>query len=273
MTARSSFASRSLVLLSFAPRKIAPERSRPERSRPDSFLPERSASWKDVAEAMRDSTSARVISADVISGDARSTCCIMPWAAPGMADARPNIPIALIQIDARIIMSSTLVCPVPTGCYPDGKWPNSLSPSGISKRDYVYDHVLATVAGQALEPVSRARADYVFACMKTNGKRGGRWRGVHAPSTSSRRSCRYVAAGLHEVRREERERDRHVDLSSGILSIGQRGGRCSERCPPGLSSGRSSQPDKGINPRTYLWAIRCRDRSSGGEPKWLNRTT
>jgi hypothetical protein len=67
--------------------------------------------------------------------------------APGVADARPNIPIALIQIDARIIMSSTLVCPVPTGCYPDGKWPNSLSPSGISKRDYVYDHVLATVAG------------------------------------------------------------------------------------------------------------------------------
>ena len=162
-----------------------------------------------------------------------------------MADARPNIPIALIQIDARIIMSSTLVCPVPTGCYPDGKWPNSLSPSGISKRDYVYDHVLATVAGQALEPVSRARADYVFACMKTNGKRGGRWRGVHAPSTSSRRSCRYVAAGLHEVRREERERDRHVDLSSGILSIGQRGS-------PGLSSGRSSQPDKGITPRTHI---------------------
>jgi hypothetical protein len=62
-----------------------------------------------------------------------------------MADARPNIPIALIQIDARIIMSSTLVCPVPTGCYPDGKWPNSLSPTGISKRDYVYDHVVATV--------------------------------------------------------------------------------------------------------------------------------
>ena len=24
--------------------------------------------------------------------------------------------------------------------------------------------------GQALEPVSRARADYVFACMKTNGE-------------------------------------------------------------------------------------------------------
>ena len=83
-----------------------------------------------------------------------------------MADARPNIPIALIQIDARIIMSSTLVCPVPTGCRPDGKWPNSLSPSGISKRDYVYDHVLATVAGTGIEPVSRTRADYVFACMQ-----------------------------------------------------------------------------------------------------------
>jgi hypothetical protein len=54
---------------------------------------------------MAASTSARVISADAISGDARSTCCIMPWEAAGMADARPNIPIAPIQIDARIIVS------------------------------------------------------------------------------------------------------------------------------------------------------------------------
>src|SRR5262249_3392223 len=51
---------------------------------------------------------------------------------------------------------------------------------------------------------------------------------------------------------------------SSILSIGQRGGRCSERCSPGLSSGRSSQPDKGINPRTH---ISVGDRSSGGEPQ------
>src|SRR5215467_13088865 len=86
---------------------MAPEKSRPERSRPDSFLPVKSAGWRDVAEAMA-STSVRVISADVISGDARSTCCIMPWAAPGMADARPNIPIEPIQIDARIIVSPYL---------------------------------------------------------------------------------------------------------------------------------------------------------------------
>jgi hypothetical protein len=32
-------------------------------------------------------------------------CCIMPWEAAGMADARPNIPIAPIRIDARLIVS------------------------------------------------------------------------------------------------------------------------------------------------------------------------
>src|SRR5262249_1623925 len=57
---------------------MAPERSRPERSRSESFLPARSAGLTDVAEAMAASTSARVISADAISGDVRSTCCIMP---------------------------------------------------------------------------------------------------------------------------------------------------------------------------------------------------
>jgi hypothetical protein len=55
---------------------------------------------------------------------------------------------------------------------------------------------------------------------------------------------------------------------SSILSIGQRGGRCSERCPPGLSSGRSSQPDKGISPRTHISVgHQSRHRSSGGEPQ------
>jgi len=53
---------------------------------------------------MAASTSARVISADAISGDVRSTCCIILWEAAGMADARPNIPIAPIRIDARIIV-------------------------------------------------------------------------------------------------------------------------------------------------------------------------
>jgi hypothetical protein len=55
---------------------------------------------------MAASTSARVISAEAISGDARSTCCIMPCAAAGTPDASANIPIApMIQIDACIIVS------------------------------------------------------------------------------------------------------------------------------------------------------------------------
>jgi len=92
---------------------MAPERSRPERSRPESFLPVRSAGLRDVAEAMAASTSARVISADAISGDARSTCCIISCEAPGMAEARLNIAIAPIRIDARIIVSLYL-----GGCRP-----------------------------------------------------------------------------------------------------------------------------------------------------------
>jgi hypothetical protein len=96
---------------------MAPERSRPERSRPESFLPARSAGLRDVAEAMAASTSARVISADAISGDVRSTCCIISCEAPGMAEARPNIAIAPIQIDARIIIVSLYI----GGCIPE--WP------------------------------------------------------------------------------------------------------------------------------------------------------
>jgi hypothetical protein len=118
--------------------------------------------------------------------------------------------------------------------------------------------------GQALEPVSRARADYVFACMKTNGETRRALERCSCSIDVIASILPLCRGSLHEVRREERERDRHVDLSSGILSIGQRGGRCSERCPPGLSSGRSSQPDKGINPRTH---ISVGDRSSGGEPQ------
>jgi hypothetical protein len=106
--------------------------------------------------------------------------------------------------------------------------------------------------GQALEPVSRARADYVFACMKTNGETRRALERCSCSIDVIASILPLCRGSLHEVRREERERDRHVDLSSGILSIGQRGGRCSERCPPGLSSGRSSQPDKGINPRTHI---------------------
>src|SRR6266567_2190226 len=70
---------------------------------------------------------------------------------------------------------------------------------------------------------------------------------------------------IRHVGARDASQDRHRGLHcSSILSIGQRGGRCSERCPPGLSSGRSSQPDKGINPRTH---ISVGDRSSGGEPQ------
>jgi hypothetical protein len=95
-----------------------------------SFLPARSAGLRDVAEAMAASTSARVISADAISGDVRSTCSIMPWEAAGMADASPNIPIAAIRIDARIIFSLYLE-PSLSGRCSDDKRPNALSPRAI----------------------------------------------------------------------------------------------------------------------------------------------
>src|SRR5215467_11822416 len=82
---------------------MALEKSRPERSRPDNLLPVKSAGRRDVAEAMAASTSARVISAEDISGEARSTCCIMPWADAATPDARADSPIAPIQIDARMM--------------------------------------------------------------------------------------------------------------------------------------------------------------------------
>src|SRR5262249_55694083 len=98
---------------------MAPERSRPERSSPDSFLPVKSAGWRDVAEAMAASTSARVISAEAISGDARSTCCIMPCPAAGTPDASANSPIApIIQVDGCMIVSLYLA-----DCRPSGRAP------------------------------------------------------------------------------------------------------------------------------------------------------
>src|SRR5262245_45491067 len=103
---------------------------------------------------MAASTSARVISADAISGDARSTCCIMPWDAAGIADARPNIPIAAIQIDARIIVSLYL-----------GGWRPWAALAAMTKgaeriiaqghaRDHLHDHVLATAAGMRARHLS-----------------------------------------------------------------------------------------------------------------------
>ena len=67
-----------------------------------------------------------------------------------MADARPNIPIAPIRIDARLIVSLYLgaVAAMTNG-------PSSLSPSGYA-RDHLYDHVLATVAGMRARHLSRS---------------------------------------------------------------------------------------------------------------------
>src|SRR5262252_2521877 len=110
---------------------MAPERSRPERSRPESFLPARSAGLTDVAEAMAASTSARVISADAISGDVRSTCCIISCEAPGMAEARPNIAIAPIRIDAYHRLALPRRLPPLSGRCSDDKRPNALSPTAI----------------------------------------------------------------------------------------------------------------------------------------------
>src|SRR5262245_14806518 len=114
----------------------------PERSRPESFLPARSAGWRAVAEAMAASTSARVISADAISGDARSTCCIMPWDAAGMAHARPNIPIAAIRFDARIIVSLTSAAAVPGRPLPRRQTAERIIALGY-RRDHLHDRLLA----------------------------------------------------------------------------------------------------------------------------------
>jgi hypothetical protein len=75
---------------------------------------------------------------------------------------KPVTPLHRHAATLCMTIAGLRTCERPTA----SKWPNSLSPSGISKRDYVYDHVLATVAGTGIEPVSRTRADYVFACMQ-----------------------------------------------------------------------------------------------------------
>jgi hypothetical protein len=81
-------------------------------------------------------------------------------------------------------------------------------------------------------------------------------------SPVSRREFSNIRVAASE--KSPHSQDRHRGLyCSSILSIGQRGGRRSKRCSPGLSSGRSSQPDKGINPRTH---ISVKDRS-GENPK------
>ena len=113
-----------------------------------------------VAAAIRASTSARVISADVISGDVRSMCRIMPWAAAGTADARPNIPNALVQIDARLIVEkSSASAPLMSRrlCAGGGR---ATSPR-VSTRDHVLDHIRATIGptGLSIPKIISARSD------------------------------------------------------------------------------------------------------------------
>ena len=83
--------------------------------------------------------------------------------------------------------------------------------------------------GQALEPVSRARADYVFACMKTNGETGRALERCSSPSTSSRRSCRYVAAAF--TRSGVRNASEIVMLTCRVVSF------------PSVSAGVGAQKD------------------------------
>src|SRR5438876_6219047 len=99
---------------------------------------------------MAASTSARVISADVISADARSTCCISPWATAGTADASPNTPIAPIQIDARIIVSPYLGrLPFPEQLLRRWQMAELIIPHG-DRRDHLYDYLFTACRGQEL---------------------------------------------------------------------------------------------------------------------------
>src|SRR5262245_48504219 len=118
---------------------------------------------------MAASTSARVISADAISGDARSTCCIMLWEAAGMADARPNIPIAPIRIDARLIVSLYFgrLRSLNGRCSDDkraaeliiAQWLCARPPPRSRSRDRCWDE------GSALEPLDRAHNMVHAKCM------------------------------------------------------------------------------------------------------------
>src|SRR5262245_60061499 len=83
---------------------MAPERSSRDKSRPDSFLPVKSGGCAGVAAAMVASTSVRVISADVISGELTSTCCMIPCVAAGTVAASASIVDARIQVDMRFIV-------------------------------------------------------------------------------------------------------------------------------------------------------------------------
>jgi hypothetical protein len=67
-----------------------------------------------------------------------------------MADARPNIPIAAIRIDARIIVSLHLIAAMTTA--------ERIIAHGY-RRDHLYDHVLAASrAGASPDQRFKARA-------------------------------------------------------------------------------------------------------------------
>ena len=94
----SRFTPASLVLLRRAPRKIARERSSPERSRLDSLFPVKSAGAAPAA-ATAASRSPRVISAETMSGDVKSTPRIMSCAvAFRQSKPRPNAAFARIRL-------------------------------------------------------------------------------------------------------------------------------------------------------------------------------
>src|SRR3984893_10008407 len=100
---RSSFAPASLVLLNRAVRNIAPDRSSPERLRPDNLFPVKSAGAARVAVASAASISPRVISAETISGDDRSTWRSMSCAVAVMA-IRPRLSATVPTV--RFIVNS-----------------------------------------------------------------------------------------------------------------------------------------------------------------------
>src|SRR6266700_2376272 len=104
MMARSSLAPAKLVLFIRAARKIAPERSSLDRSRLDNRLAVKSAGAACVAFAIAASTSARVISADTMSGDDRSTSRIMSCAVAAAADKpRTRATVLTVRIMVRLL--------------------------------------------------------------------------------------------------------------------------------------------------------------------------
>src|SRR5262249_18286600 len=139
----------------------------------------KSAGWEGVAAAIRASTSARVISADVISADVRSICRIMSCA-DAVASPNPRAPHASMSgarlgsdrcRRLRVRNAATkivrevwrqLVTKLPMGFMPRmGDLFCVLAMAAVS---------IQSSASELNDYPTAARADYVFACMKTNGE-------------------------------------------------------------------------------------------------------